>query len=355
MSWCGISFDRYGSAANPLVYAHHLYLNGKEVTDLEIPEGVTRVGAGAFCGCYGLTSVTIPEGVEIGEGAFSGCDKLIGVWNYSGRAIQAGRHIYTDDTPSKQKVADGYIFYEEGEESYLLGYRGTETQLILPANSPAGTPYEIYPYAFAYCSDLTSVTIGSGVTVIGENAFRDCSGLRSVSFDGNSQLASIGQNAFLECGGLTSVTIPDSVTKIGLGAFSGCEGLEEMTIPFVGNGFTGTNFGYIFGAVTYDRQTEYVPHSLKKVTITGGSSVEENAFCGCSGLTEIAIPRGVKEIRYGAFAGCIHLEKVRFEDPNGWKAWDGNVMQEIAGAEDPVTAAKDLKGSYCLCKWFKDE
>ncbi len=74
-AWCNISFGDY--YANPLCYAHHLYLNGKEVTNLVIPKSVTSIGSYAFSCCSGLTSVTIPNSVtEIGSSAFSGCNNL---------------------------------------------------------------------------------------------------------------------------------------------------------------------------------------------------------------------------------------------------------------------------------------
>ena len=68
-AWCRISFQTYLS--NPLNYAHHLYLNDEEVTDLIIPNDVTEIGKFAFYGCSGLTSVTIPNSVtSIGVSAF---------------------------------------------------------------------------------------------------------------------------------------------------------------------------------------------------------------------------------------------------------------------------------------------
>lgn len=66
--WCNIDFASnvyYGrDTANPLYYAHNLYLNGEKVTDLVIPDGVTNIGDYAFVGCTGLKSVTVPESVE---------------------------------------------------------------------------------------------------------------------------------------------------------------------------------------------------------------------------------------------------------------------------------------------------
>ena len=71
-TWCKISFGDY--EGNPLYYAHHLYLNGEEILDLVIPDGVTSIASAAFNHCTDLTSISIPKSMtSISSNAFNGC------------------------------------------------------------------------------------------------------------------------------------------------------------------------------------------------------------------------------------------------------------------------------------------
>ena len=73
--WCSITYDKIESS--PLYYAKHLFLNGKEITDLVIPENVTSISDFAFYGCESIKTLTLTNGVtSIGEQAFYGCTGL---------------------------------------------------------------------------------------------------------------------------------------------------------------------------------------------------------------------------------------------------------------------------------------
>ncbi len=203
------------------------------------------------------------------------------------------------------------IVFEEGSQLTSIGsnafYNCTGLTSITIPDSVTSIGYG----AFSGCTRLTSITIPDSVTSIGDSAFRGCEGLTSITIP--DSVTSIGDSAFENCTGLTSITIPDSVTSIGWNAFRGCTGLTSITIPFVGatkNGTSDTHLGYIFGASSYSSNSSCVPSSLKTVVITGGSSIGEYAFYGCTGLASITIPDSVTSIGYSAFYDCKGLTSI---------------------------------------------
>ena len=205
--WCNIYF--YDYSANPLMFAHNLYLNGELVTELKIPEGVKEInnyafyryinltsivipnsvisiGDWAFCKCSALTSIEIPNSViSIGDCAFDGCEGLtcieipnsvtrIGMYAFDGcenlnevhiNDIAAWCNIYLCGT-----FANPLFF---AKNLYINGKKVTE--LIIPNNVRS-----INYCAFQGCSGLTNLTIPNSVTSIGSSAFSHCTGLASI-------------------------------------------------------------------------------------------------------------------------------------------------------------------------------
>ena len=319
---------------------------GEQVTEYIIGEDVTSIGEGAFYGCSGLTSVTIPNSVtSIGYDAFKNCSGLTSV-TLNSNAIAS--KAYTSSNNIKNIFGEQVTEYIIGEDVTSIGRDAFYGCSKLTSVTIPNSVTSIGSWAFSSCSNLTSVTlnsnaiaskantifnnnimdifggqvkeyiIGEDVTSIGNGAFIGCSGLTSVTLNSNAiaskaytsskniksifggqvteyiigeDVTSIGYGAFQDCSGLTSVTIGNSVTSIGDYAFQDCSGLTSVTI---GNSVTSIG-DYAFQKCS----------GLTSVTI--GNSVKSigyHAFEGCSGLTSITIPNSVTSIGEGAFGSC---------------------------------------------------
>ncbi len=255
-----------------------------EVENIVIENGVTRIGEAAFEGCESLTTVTIPASVTtIGDYAFLGCERLTtvtipasvtsigyGVFGYCSNiatmTVEAGNTVY-----DSRNVCNAII--EKESNTLIFGCKNT----IIPDDVTS-----IGNKAFAYCTDLTTITIPASVTSIGNGVFAGCSNLATMTVEaGNTVYDSRNVcNAIIEkstntlIAGCKGTTIPTTVTSIGNAAFSSCSGLTSITIP------------------------------------TSVKSIGDYAFDGCDNLTSITIPASVKSIGIAAFQCCYGLTSI---------------------------------------------
>jgi|GEM_PF-821756 len=344
-SWCDISFS--GVSANPLYYAHNLYINDEIIADLVIPDSVTSIGSYTFYGCTGLTSVTIPDSVTIiGEWAFEDCPGLTSVTIGNGVTTLSG-FDFSDNENLKRVIIGNSVISIDGHafkgctgltsitipdsvisiDGYAFQDCSGLTSIVIP-DSVASIGYG----AFKGCTGLTSVTIGNGVTTlsgfdfsgnknlksviignsvtsIGDFAFSDCTGLIRISI-GNS-VESIGAYAFDGCTGLTSITIPGSVTSIEMGAFDNCTGLNKVNITDISS-WCNITFSYGLSNPLYYAHNLYINDEIITDLIIpdGVTSIGDWAFRDCTGLTSVIIPNSVTSIGYWAFNGCTGLTSV---------------------------------------------
>ena len=295
-----------------------------------IPEGVTSIGNYAFYDCSALTSIVIPEGVtSIGEYAFSQCSALESVVIPEGlteickSAFSRCTALASLEIPASVTSIGDYAFYICGaiqnivvdEGNTVYDSRGNCNALIETATNKliAGSSNTVIPdditvigdAAFYECSGLTNIKIPASVTSIGRNAFYGCGGLMSIVVDdGNTVYDSrTNCNAIIETAtntlikGSNNTIIPYGVTNIAIGAFYNCDSLTYIDIP---------------GSVTNIGTEAFMDcGSLASIEIPEGvTNIDWAAFRDCISLTSVVIPSTVTSIDNYAFNNCISLTSI---------------------------------------------
>ena len=174
------------------------------LASITIPDNVTRIGSHAFSLCTGLTSITIPDSVtDIGSETFlecTGLERVIigkGVTSIDGVFFGCSglKSIVVKEGNSKYIVKNNCLI-DTSTETLILGCQTS----VIPTD---GSVKSIGDFAFAECTDLTSITIPDSVTNIGDLAFYGCTGLTSVAIDNG--VTSVGIDVFGDCDKLTRI------------------------------------------------------------------------------------------------------------------------------------------------------
>ena len=332
-AWCRIQFHgEYTS--NPLQCAHHLYLNGEEITDLVIPDSIQTIPYRAFAGCAGLNSVTISNSVTtIGKSSFRNCTALTSViigdavtiiepaafcdcislknFTYGSSVTTIGNCAFMgcssltsmiipstvtsiglqilSDTPNLEMLA-------VDSDNPVYDSRGNCNAIINTANN-------------TLIQGIKNTIIPNTVTKIGESAFYYCKSLENIIIP--SSVIGIAKYAFYECRGLKSILFETSAINVGQYAFWNCSNLERVDIidlaGWCSSNFHGTaanplNEAHYLFLNGQEVQDLIIPESVTKIG--------ESAFKNCLSLTSITFHNAITNIYESAFSGCKNLTSV---------------------------------------------
>lgn len=216
----GKDFPKYTVVEGKI--ASQAYYQAKDLTAYEIGEDIKEIGEFAFARSA-LTEIVIPEGVNrIGYGAFYHCDELKQV-TIPASVTEIEPYAFEKTPWIQNSVSDRNPFLIVGD-GILIAYGGSDSVV----NIPAGVK-QIGACVFKDHMGITAVNLPDSVEVIAEEAFMNCRNLTTVN--GADHLIRIGSRAFMNCP-LSTVTIPASVTEIGIGAYAISNGTD--TVVFEG-------------------------------------------------------------------------------------------------------------------------
>lgn len=257
--------------------------------------GTTELGSSVFSGCTNLVEVSTAKNVGIiGSSAFSGCIKLMRL------NLAEGLQIIKKDAFAGCTRLEGAL--PEGVNEKYSSASGAK--VMLPNEKAVleipGTVTAIEDSAFANCYSADETLQADGEKEPSDYKI----GIKAVHVAGNPAGTTIGASAFAGCQNLTKLTLGEGVTGLGDSALKDTR-LEEITIPSTFETGTAKNSPFTSGENS----------TLKKVTFADGIQVIPQYFLNnITTLTKIEIPASVQKIGDHAFADCSNLETVIFKD-----------------------------------------
>lgn len=248
----------------------------------------------------------------------------------------------------------------------------TDNNVIIPSEYKSRTVKSIGDNAFKDCIGITSITIPDSVTSIGYEAFSGCTKLENIYYTGDiaswckisglnnlltslrtlyingnkiegnlnipNNVTSIGSYSFSFCGKLTGITIPDSVTSIGKDAFRDCTGLVNITI---GDSVSNIDSSAFLNTAWYDNQPDGLVYA-GKVAYKYKGTMPEN--------TSISLKRDTISINNSTFVNCNGLKSIMIPDSVttiGDEAFRGCTSLSIIMIPDSVTNIGNFAFSGC--------
>ncbi len=337
----------------PNIGAYALY--GTQISHVVLRDELTEIGTQAFGECNSLYHIEIGEGITaIGAGAFQVSipmkTKLISDNEVATAYNWSADNRDLDESIVGYKLSDTSSAVLFGSELHIVGYGNCDfddgvpwkdveltkvvvhqgiksigdeafyKQEALDSVEIAQSVRRIGRAAFSNCSLLTKVTLPKLLSELGDSAFESCESLVSVNLK-DTELTEIPSNCFKDCSKLTGVDLPAAVEMIGSSAFWGCSNMTELKIPgTLSNVGTSSGFGP-FGqncnlkSVTFAENATSVPayllsgcENLEKVQFSDSiTEIGRYAFYNCKSLLQATLPTALSEIGEYTFMGCSSL------------------------------------------------
>lgn len=308
---------------NDLNSASGYFLRNTYLRGIVLPEELTGIPSSFFSGCSNLSSVNFPSSLTyIGSYAFDQCKSLpetltinvdgplyivgnafIGSTEFTSISITADGDVTLGSGDTQPFTSSKIVTFELHTSGKLTScnelLQRSSSTLVTAMFDARGEGSTMGSRAFCYCRNLTSVTLPTGLTALGDEFFRECKSLQSLTIP--SSVTSLGEKAFYECEALTALDLSQTaLTTIGASAFEGCKALTALDL-------SQTALATI-GASAFDECEALESLSLPN-TVT---SIGTYAFYNCKVLTALDLSATTLTVIPNSMcAGCWALESLR--------------------------------------------
>ena len=355
-------YDDYGDIIIPSTVRHNgvtytvialqnTFAKAYHVTSITLPNTIESISKWTFTGCRALQSITIPENVtNIGPEAISD-------WN----GVEGYQTLHVTDKPLTNIIT---LYYNARQApnffqgAFHLGSVGSECQVVI------GETVESIPRYFLYKNRVASVVMSSSVTSIGEYAFCDMNSLRTITIP--KDVTSIGDYAFGHdpyagsdpysgspylCGITTVFSEMTTPCAINETVFDHPENMTLYIPAGTLNNYAQADYWKNFGHIIENTPIVFEDPNVEAICVehwdtngngklelteaesvtdlgaafTGKSQITkfnelqyftlltkipDDAFLGCSSLTEITLPKKMNIIGDYAFSSCSSLTTI---------------------------------------------
>ena len=289
------------------------FSNCTNLETIEIPNSVREIAAMAFANCGKLTTFTVPEQtIHIDADVFTGCAGITSItWNaisyqdsqkastsplkplseqittftvgekvkyipanllpampalhtVNWNAVAGDDYYAHNNTPFYTNRDQIKVFTIGDNVEYIPEYLCYNLNAITAVQLP-NTVTSVGAYAFAECSKLKDIAMGTALKVIGYRAFANCESI--VELHIGESVETIDRYAFYNCNAVTKISIGSHVNWIGDHAFDNCTQVEEI-------------YCYAPNPPTAERRTFYSYTPILRVSYTAGALYRSDSIFG---------------------------------------------------------------------------
>ncbi|MCQ2464959.1 MAG: leucine-rich repeat domain-containing protein [Oscillospiraceae bacterium] len=332
------------------------FAESDNLSEVVLPDSLTKIEVGAFMNCPSLTEITLPEGLEsIGQSAFMGSglttivvpdsvsniaynalgykDEETAVENFTivGSAGTAAAIYASDEDPEYGYKNDFKYVLRENYERQLQfeAMNVQETEDYSYAVNDDGTAVLVSCSAAGFKVEVPDSFDGHTVTSVFAGAFQGCFASEIIFPD---TITKFGSDIFAQT--VQTVTLPGNLAEFGEDEpFLACTALKSISVG-EGNGAFSAENGVLYNKdktnlICYPQAKEdkkfTVPESVKNTVISACcyntyleeldlSDVEvisDYSFEGCTALKSIKMSKKLKSVGQNAFLGCSSLTSIR--------------------------------------------